>query len=686
MPIDIPSDKSNPAVSSKATRSGNETSGTERSAPLETTEKIAPQSQKLSREQALQMIKAIVIEVNTKTSSIATSKQQYEATIQVNPKQTSSLVAPKSNSQPVVQLDARTLQRISQGQTLDIRVSTAAPLKVGHRLQVQMAGNGIRLLEIAPASLRGTLNHFIRHEINQQNSYTHLLAKLISLATTNNTDTPVTDGTTATKRSSAHLAPTAKGGLSPHFAASNPIATKQVTGSSSALITRLARDFIQSMPQAAQVSTAQGLKSAIKNSGLFYENNVTKVTSPSPTKTLNPAELTNQIKQQIKALQAALSFKPVAEQGASSPNSKPLQDLIQLDVKAKLLTLQQQLKQINQVSSSTDATRSTTKSADKPPSVATATTPSSKLSNQADQKLASTAHTTSVGATPTAPAIKNSLQKNLDDGDLLNPKNNTIEKPANSGRKHDQALHRESPLVYQKPTTNPVMRSSQAGAVQAPTVNTPTFSGSQPTPGSVKPGVDYSQMTLQPPLPGLFNVHAQSIRPQQINKESLADALISVLIKHTKEATSRLNLHQLASLADMTRMDSGPQQISLSFELPILQGNELALFQFRIHEEDSDHEDKKNNTAQEKKWVVHMGFDLAGLGAMYCQVTLVGVNADVTFWAEQSQTVAESQNHLKELRQNLSNLGVTVKEMQCIQGSPPTDQSGIKQTLIDIET
>ncbi|MCG8670947.1 MAG: flagellar hook-length control protein FliK [Pseudomonadales bacterium] len=751
MPIDIPSDKIN---SSTPPRSNN--------VEANATAKINTK-QGSSSDGAI--LRAVVTEVinasqqKAQAQSIAVNAQAqkalYEAIITLNQTQTKTTSTSTSSVPPTTQLDAEAIQQITLGKPVAVRVQTNAQLEVGQQLKVQLQGQALKLMQIAPPDLKGVLQHFIRQEVNQQNSYALLLSKLMSIAQAiRQSNAQVVSSSTAnTSTSASNTNPSGPNTANQNVANPNTIGTaNQKAISNQALVknansqinnTQLATTnttqtisatsqaaiasneppnvkalkpaidrFMQALPNLKMVTNSEGLKQAIKNSGVFFEKNLLNpdlaTTKPTATKPIlagsakgpNPALLIQQIKQQIKQLKIAIQSQAVT----TNDSSKALiaQSNLSTDLKLNLLTLQRQLesleKQINtsivknkSTASETPAASSTNKTSDNVPTTKT-NSPENALNADAKnikgEKTQAMADNQGIKA---AQKLDNALQANPDAKAKQVNEQKVIESLARENIARDNIsreniakdnaaianLAKAGSPVYQRPTPSQTPTQASNANVAHNSSSTSNDSAKQKS---------ITDLIIQPPLPGKPLIQTQAIRPQSLAKESLADALISVLIKHTKEATSRLNLHQLTSVAESTRQDGGPPQTNLSFELPVVNGNDLALFQFRIQEEELEGHESKESQGKEKKWVVHMGFDLEGLGPMYCQITLIGISASVTFWAEEKATVSHSKQQLDDLREKLSNLGVNVKEIQCLEGSPPTDQSGIKQTLIDIET
>lgn len=622
------------------------------------------------------VIRAIVAEVQARQAAAANTRAHYTAIVQLNPSN-AQLLSPGSNAAapPQTQIDSSLAQKILAGQPVSIRVETGAPLVKGQVLDVELTQGTLKLLKVSTPAPQLAAQALIRQELSAQGSYVHLLGKLIGLLQTLRLETAAT----SPRNAGAALQSSQQTAIS----AANPNSTqsaviqKQLEG----IVTR----FVDSLAKQGEVVRPEGLKQAIANSGIFYEG---RIASPAKTATAeknlggpsttsnsaasqtisgtenSPAgnkriELIQQIREQIRSLHNALNERP----GKTAPaNFNPvLSSPLTRDLKYNLLQLEAQLKQLQ---AQTQTLPPAGKTPEQPGAARNQTNPANPLPGSAGN--------TNITKTSFADGVANPLDKAL------------TEAGRNSGEKMDraavaaadQAAHaareasRASP-VYQRPAVNP-------SATTALYQEDSSDSSSKPQ----IPGLEW----VHPPLPGRIHVQPQGIHPNLAANESLADALISVLIKHTREATARMNLHQLTSLTDRARPEAGPQQTMLSFELPILQGLQLSLFQFRIYDETAEQQQDRQERPLERKWVVHMGFDLEGLGPMYCQITLIGVSASVTFWAEDQHTVAASQSQVNGLKHNLNQLGVNVKEIQCIKGAPPSDQSGIKQTLIDIQT
>lgn len=237
------------------------------------------------------------------------------------------------------------------------------------------------------------------------------------------------------------------------------------------------------------------------------------------------------------------------------------------------------------------------------------------------------------------------------------------------------------PLVYTRPRPLTGLASAPLRSTASETATSALSERAAPQPGN--------PLTFTaPPLPGHIPLQAHSIQRQTTRTRDFADALVSVLLKQGQQALSRLQLHQLSSLHHKNSSELGNNRVQnlLSFELPVWHGSDLSLIQFRIEESLDKPKQENEENEQARQWVVNLSFSLEGIGAIYCQASLSGVNANVTFWAKEPDTLALARNHLQELNDNLQAMGVRVNTLHCHPGEPPAQRDSIKQYLIDVQT
>lgn len=195
-----------------------------------------------------------------------------------------------------------------------------------------------------------------------------------------------------------------------------------------------------------------------------------------------------------------------------------------------------------------------------------------------------------------------------------------------------------------------------------------------------KPAADIPE--LMPPLPGQVVVQAQPRARPSVKDGDLADALVRTLLAQVRGALARVTLHQLSSHSQ--RQDSATPT-SLSFEIPFLHQQQIEVFQFRIDEE-TPPQDNAGGKPLAKRWVVQMGFDIDGLGPMFCQLSLTGNAMAVQFWAAWEQTLNSTRAHFGFLEKSLQDMGIRVEKIQAQLGMPEIDRTGVRNQLVDVKT
>jgi hypothetical protein len=149
----------------------------------------------------------------------------------------------------------------------------------------------------------------------------------------------------------------------------------------------------------------------------------------------------------------------------------------------------------------------------------------------------------------------------------------------------------------------------------------------------------------------------------------------NTLARHVEAGLARIQLHQLSTLTD-----AQTPLTTWTGELPVRNHNHVDVFQFHI-EKDS----KNANDSEQQSWCTWLSFNINTLGAMHVKITLSSNNIATTLWAELDSTVALIKQNLSQLHQTLSGVGLNIKDMQCLHGSPsfpPTDRLPIG--LLDI--
>ncbi len=148
---------------------------------------------------------------------------------------------------------------------------------------------------------------------------------------------------------------------------------------------------------------------------------------------------------------------------------------------------------------------------------------------------------------------------------------------------------------------------------------------------------------------------------------SKLDNLTKILAMFLKDADSSLARIQLNQL---TQLHTEPEQKpAWLFEVPVRHKDSIDLFQFKI-EKDGD---RNQDGAEDKEtgWTVHIAFNIEQLGQVHSKVSIHQKQVSIIFWTEQQQTTTTFLDHMQTLQQELEDSGLVVSHLNCIQGKPP---------------
>ncbi|ARU89144.1 flagellar hook-length control protein FliK [Pseudomonas sp. M30-35] len=214
-----------------------------------------------------------------------------------------------------------------------------------------------------------------------------------------------------------------------------------------------------------------------------------------------------------------------------------------------------------------------------------------------------------------------------------------------------------------------------------------------PTQGAV-PGAAAGAIMAQS-LPALArnllgNINQNSSKQQALNfplPTRLLQALsedgdLETLLKLAAAAVSRLQTHQLSSLAQSQVGPDGNILTTWQLELPMRNQQELVPVQLKIQRDEP-----QKSAAQEQKdmlWRIDLAFDLEPLGPVQVQTQLARGCLSSTLWAEQPSTAKLIDSELVNLRQRLVDAGLQVSDLSCAQGTPPQGpKTALQQRWVD---
>ena len=154
------------------------------------------------------------------------------------------------------------------------------------------------------------------------------------------------------------------------------------------------------------------------------------------------------------------------------------------------------------------------------------------------------------------------------------------------------------------------------------------------------------------------------------------------LLRLAAAAVSRLQTHQLSSLAQTQVGPEGNLLTTWQLEIPMRNQQELVPLQVKLQRDESPKKNPKESG--ETLWRVELAFDLSPLGPLQVQAQLLRGSLSSQLWAERPTTAELIDRELGHLRERLSAAGLEVGELACRQGVPPQGQrTTLEQRWVD---
>ena len=175
---------------------------------------------------------------------------------------------------------------------------------------------------------------------------------------------------------------------------------------------------------------------------------------------------------------------------------------------------------------------------------------------------------------------------------------------------------------------------------------------------------------------------AQRAAVASIPHGTLPQDAMRILLGQTEAALDRVRLSQFASRPDDPDLQPATAQRGneWTFELPIADGRNTSIAQFRIDRDGSNGQD-----AEEPVWRIRFSIDLDPLGPIHVLIALQGDDVAVSLWAERSETLSKLRDTTGELRTALTGADLGIGDIQLNAGRP--DDGGEKSgALVDTET
>jgi hypothetical protein len=470
-----------------------------------------------------------------------------------------------------------------------VSAQTSLPLEKGQQLTLQVRSLGEQpVLKIISALKESPLASMVRLLLPRQAPLTPLLANMNQLARLPNPPTPP-------------------------------------------LLNELVRATLRQMPDIQTVSTQQGLKKAIGNSGIFLESRLMQSTG-------------------TRAAPAA----------------------IQSDFKANLLRLVQLVRNWPGSSTRTGAVV--------PP-------PSSGVPVSHPDALKSGVNIPPPPSSGVPAPNPEALKPGVIIAPPPTPPAGTNKAPAKPSVPTQAAAQPQSQSQSQSPTSDQVQRTvraslpgTTAGAARSVTTPSPSLPASTATTpqtggsGGAAPAALLNS-ELPAPLRGALPV-PQSALQASLDLISRMGNFRTDLLLQAEAALARIQLHQLAAVP----REGERGLLEWLFELPIRRGDDIDLWSMRLFQERSEQQQEAQQPVQ--RWAVQLAFELPGLGPVQAQVQLCNEQVSASFWAEQTDTLPLLREHMHELREALRTAGLDIGDLECQQGPRPTEKTGAEHPLI----
>jgi len=422
----------------------------------------------------------------------------------------------------------------------------------------------------------------------------------------------------------------------------------------------------QSIPDVSTLKTAEGIKTAINNSGLFLEaklaqNNQFSLTGFQNDFKANLLRLHQALQQHTTTAGHTVSKQSTAPAGVYT-NSSPLSNAAKT---TPVFTIARQ--QLNSLPAGALLRTASTPLVQTVTSIGSQNSINPALSSQGNRFFlqASTPITTpspSGAAASNHPVNSTSTQA---------PSSSTSGQPlaANAAAADKQT----SPVTVTTTSGNPVNSLNPLTGKTLPAhISLQQLTGFPNTGQKIPVELFYPSS-----IPFKISMNMDNVRPSaRFTKLDNLTKILSFFLKDAESSLARIQLNQLSH-----QHIEPEQKPSWVFEIPIKNNNNIDLFQFKVEKDQ-----QKNHDAEDEKigWTIQISFNILELGQVFSTVNIHQKRAMITFWSEQPQTVEVFNQHMSELQHELEDAGLVVDQLSCVQGCPPASfDKSLDKNILD---
>ncbi|MCO6055471.1 flagellar hook-length control protein FliK [Pseudomonas sp. MOB-449] len=184
---------------------------------------------------------------------------------------------------------------------------------------------------------------------------------------------------------------------------------------------------------------------------------------------------------------------------------------------------------------------------------------------------------------------------------------------------------------------------------------------------------------------GQANARQQALSfplPSRLAQAAEDEGDLETLLKLAAAAVSRLQTHQLSSLAQTQVTPEGNLLTTWQLEVPMRNQQDIVPLQIKLQQEQEGRQEK--NERKESLWRIELAFDLEPLGPLQVQAQLAQGSLSSQLWAERAATVGLIDRELPNLRERLLAAGLIVGELACLRGQPPRGhRTTLEQRWVD---
>lgn len=416
----------------------------------------------------------------------------------------------------------------------------------------------------------------------------------------------------------------------------------QATASSSTNKLEQVKAWLQQLPQSQDISTANGLKNALNNSGVHAEHQIRELAQRNLSLLQNPVNSTQA--QQEKPTTANRIFHQLQSLHSKIQHTESQSNITSV----KNAPVNNPPLKLSEIVNKTAQALSTASHE-----------VFSKLSKQTSER---TTNSEVMGSRINQAGANTLTQSNQGQAQLTQPQLTQEQLKPNDPNQLKPALAWQNPLLGHQ------QYPSIESLLQDPLLQTPSSNNKLALNQLL--GLQASQDQV-PKIPLNW--------PEASNDGGLLKTMRTLLGHIEREQLQQLNDNQQINNPTTSSSQSPNQQW---LPLIINHQQQLQLIEFIIDKEErADSEGKKK-----QHWFINLHFDLPNLGEMGIEISLFENECSTTFWSQNRSSLNSLSQHIQPLRQRLSDQGILVNELQSRFGRLEKRKRNIQQRLIDIST